>query len=566
VPIDYRLSKVVIDCFRGIEHLELDLHHGFPSVLIGANNAGKSTVLNAIALALNGGGFHQWSPEETDFFCDNTGNRSREFSVQVHFHSVNELGYPAVRGIGKPTLVHGVQVKGKTTKGSKVSHTRTLLDNEGRAVTVAPRTPLAADDKAKFAEHNVEYRLLNARLDDISEHAPEVWLFKPQNIEASLYVWKSGPIAKLSKLLASRFLNDTWTMKAADGVERPMPKTLHSAHNFFRQAVEAFPFWRDDMKPKLETVFSRYVGAQAKIDLRPDPQALDEWLAQQLAVSLATDPDSITTPLRSMGDGWQSVIRLAALEALSEYPELVRERVVLLVEEPETHLHPHLRRKIRKVMGTLARKGWTVVYSTHSPELVSFDQDQSITRLVRSRGAVAGRGIQTDGLEQTAKLQSKLDDNGAHDFLFGSAAVLCEGKDDQFAVRLALEKLGFDLDARSISVTQCGSVTAIPAFASVAAALGIRWCALTDEDLGDDGKVKPKTEAARASIDRCRSESDLQVCWPTDLEKTLGVSKGKATPDVTSGQLESAAWQTDHPEFSDVVRTIAQWIDPSASR
>jgi ABC-type histidine transport system ATPase subunit len=74
------------------------------------------------------------------------------------------------------------------------------------------------------------------------------------------------------------------------------------------------------------------------------------------------------------------MIRLAALEALIEYPDLVRERVVLqaphlpapalalrqgmwmLLEEPETHLHPHLRRKIRRVLGELAAKGWTVVY------------------------------------------------------------------------------------------------------------------------------------------------------------------------------------------------------------
>jgi len=94
----------------------------------------------------------------------------------------------------------------------------------------------------------------------------------------------------------------------------------------------------------------------AKIDLKPDTQAIEEWLAQQLAISLATDPNSVPMPLKSMGDGWQSMIRLAALEALTEYPDLVRERVVLLLEEPETHLHPHLRRKIRRVLGAGLRR------------------------------------------------------------------------------------------------------------------------------------------------------------------------------------------------------------------
>ncbi|TIL84096.1 MAG: ATP-binding protein, partial [Mesorhizobium sp.] len=113
-------------------------------------------------------------------------------------------------------------------------------------------------------------------------------------------------------------------------------------------------------------------------------------------ISMATDPESAPTPLRSMGDGWQSVIRLAALEALTLYPELIRERVVLLLEEPETHLHPHLRRKIRKTLGDLATKGWTIIYTTHSSELVSFEDKMAITRLVRTKGSVSMRTVYTD--------------------------------------------------------------------------------------------------------------------------------------------------------------------------
>jgi predicted ATP-dependent endonuclease of OLD family len=317
-----------------------------------------------------------------------------------------------------------------------------------------------------------------------------------KNIEASLYVWKTGPIAKLSKLLAKRFLSDSWTYQPADGAQRPMPDTIVRAHDFLRGAVEAFPFWKSEMKPRLETIFQRYVGSHTMIDLKPDIQALEDWLAQQLEVSLATDAECAPTPLRNMGDGWQSIIRLAALEAVCEYPELSKERIVLLVEEPETHLHPHLRRKMRKVLAALAAKGWTVVYTTHSPELVSFDERQRLARLVRSRGQVQMRSVDTDQLDGNAKLQSKLDDRGAHDFLFSTGSVFCEGKDDAFALRVALDKSAVDYDARSVSVSQCGSVTAMPAFTSIATALGIRWCAVTDEDTQADGTTKPQTKKA----------------------------------------------------------------------
>jgi energy-coupling factor transporter ATP-binding protein EcfA2 len=362
MAIDYKLSKLIIRGFRGIDELELEFHDGYPSVLIGTNNAGKSTILNAIALALNGGGYHQWSPSETDFHSTVDGTRAVEFLVQIHFSSENEYGYPAVKGVAKPSLIHGIQVKGKMSKDGRASHSRTLFDAGGKTVTIEPRTSLSAQDKSAFADHDIGYKKLNARLDDIRKDTPEVWLFKPQNIEASLYLWKTGPIAKLSGLLAKRFLGDKWDVSRDNGKTSPMPDTMQTAYKFFQHALEEFPLWKDDMKPHLEEVIGRYVGAHAKVELRPDAQLFEEWISQQLMVSLATDPDSVATPLRNMGDGWQSVVRLAALEALSKYPELTKERVVLLLEEPETHLHPHLRRKLRKVLASLSAKGWTIVY------------------------------------------------------------------------------------------------------------------------------------------------------------------------------------------------------------
>lgn len=561
MAIDYRLSKVVIINFRGIAHLEIELREGYPSVLIGANNAGKSTGIAAIALALNNASFYQWVPDEGDFYCDPKGNRAREFIVQVLFGADREEEFPAVHGVGRVFVVCGIQVKGKITKYGKVSHSRTLLDAELKPIAISTRSPLTEADKKRFADHGVGYRPVNARIDDIIEFVPEIWLLKPQNIEASLYVWKTGPIQKLSRLLAQRFLVDEWTLGVPGG-QRQMPDALQSAYGFFRRAVENFPFWTKDMKPTLERIFARYVGSHAQIDLKPSTQMIEEWLAQQLAVSLATDLDSAPTPLRSMGDGWQAVIRLAALEALAEFKDLMKERVVLLLEEPETHLHPHLRRRIRKVLGELASKGWTIVISTHSSELVSFDEKQVIVRLVRKEGRVSKGSVHTDSIDPEAKLQAKLDERGAHDFLFANGAVFCEGRDDGFATRLGFERTSVDCDGRSVSITQCGSVSSIPAFAEISSLLGIRWCALTDEDMQPDGTIKPMTEKARTRIEKFRTPTDKQFMWPVDLETCFGVKTGKATPEVVFASLSDPGWQTSYPEFKRTLADIAAWIDP----
>jgi len=48
---------------------------------------------------------------------------------------------------------------------------------------------------------------------------------------------------------------------------------------------------------------------------------------------------------------------------------------------------------------------------------VSFDEDQVVTRMVRSKGSVSVSSVYTDRINVDAKLQSKLDERGAHDFL-----------------------------------------------------------------------------------------------------------------------------------------------------
>lgn len=563
MAIDYRISKVSISSFRGIDEIEICFSQGKPTVLIGANNAGKSTVLEAIALALNGGGSHQWSFSERDFFCAPGQERHKKFLIQLHFSAATEMGHPAVQGVGKPTLIYGAQAKGVLQKNGIVKVTRTLFGADGETITYATRTAISKNEKDKWAEHGVGYRKVNARIQDISDNAPEVWFFTPQNIEASLYVWKTGPIAKLAKLLADRFLNDQWVMELDNGDKRAMPDTLKNAYAFFQKTVEAFPFWKDDMKPKLEKTFQRYVGSQAKIDLRPDVQTIEDWLAQQLAIDLATDPDSLTTPLKDMGDGWQSVIRLAALEALTMYPDLIRDRVVLLLEEPETHLHPHLRRRMRKVLNELSKRGWTVVYTSHSAEMISFDEDITISRLVRSAGLVENCTVTSDQVSDIAKLQAKMDQNGAHEFLFSTAVVFCEGPDDRVASQVALERLDAECDARSVSITQCGAVTSVPAFVDIARRLGIRWCALTDEDMQEDGTIKPNTKKSRDDIDSHKSDKDEQVTWKNDLEFCLDISQGKARPDKSIPKISQEDWKTAYPKFYDAISKIANWIDPS---
>lgn len=358
------------------------------------------------------------------------------------------------------------------------------------------------------------------------------------------------------------------------GKPHAMPAAIEKAHAFFRSAVTEFPFWKDDLKPRLQETLSQYLGRQASMELRPDLKTLEDWMAQQLLFGFAADSGGAITPLDRMGHGWQSLVRIACLEVLSQYPEEVsRQKVALLFEEPESYLHPHLSRKLRAVLDRLAQSGWLVALTTHSPDFISFNGHQTIAKLSRSGDEASVSTLAVDGLDSAAKFQERLDERGGHEMIFAQRVVLCEGKDDAFALRSFLtRRANLDLDGLSVSIIQAGDVNHLPAFASMATQLNIPWCAVSDEDTLADGKLKPNTKAARDKLDKLMRSQDAQVHWTGDLEACFGLTASKARPSWQAEHVEpldQATLAAKHPNFLVAAEKVRQWIEgvpsPSAS-
>jgi predicted ATP-dependent endonuclease of OLD family len=249
---------------------------------------------------------------------------------------------------------------------------------------------------------------------------------------------------------------------------------------------------------------------------------------------------------------------------LGQFPDEVRERVVLLFEEPETYLHPHLTRKLRSVLERLATTGWTVVTATHAPEMISFASPQHVVRLWRNGDAIVKGELRTTDAGSHAKFQERVDERGGHEMLFSQRVILCEGKDDVFAIRIYLTKFtNLDLDGRSISIINTGDVGALPTYAEMAAKLGILWCAITDEDKLKDGTIKKPTQTTRAKLDMMKTPKDLSIFWKIDLENCLGKSVGKATPEWVAAEIEPktpAALNRDHPDYAAVGDAVVKWL------
>jgi hypothetical protein len=568
MSLDFRIGSLAIRNFRGIRELELEFADQVPSYLIGGNNSGKSTVMNAIALALKGGGFHLFTPAEFDYFHAGNGALATEFEIRLQLTAADENQLPAVQGVGAPSFVHGIQVEGTTDKVGSFKHTHRLYDGHGKTISFSQHTPLKAEVRVKFKDHDVGWKIHNARLDDIRTSVPDVWHLSADNLYRSLYEWRSGPLQRLARLLTNQFLSQEWIFNYGDKPQQ-MPKKIELLHDFFRVAVSEFPFWKHDLKPKLDESLSHYLGRQSVIQLQPSIQALEEWLAQQLLISFSAEAGGAVTLLKSMGQGWQSLVRVAALDVLRQYPDECKDKIVLLFEEPETYLHPHLRRKLRNVLGELAELGWFVVCATHAPEFISFSSSQHIVRLWRDGDQIDKGAFLTKSLSDAAKFQERLDEHGNHEMLFSNCVVLCEGKDDEFAVKEYFDKTDLDIDARSVSVLELGGVVNLPDYARMAQTLKIPWCGLTDEDKDATGAVNPVTEGVRKRLQCIQSTSDFVISWPGSLEASLGIaSPGKAKPLWQEANLSPKSLKdvkSQYPDYASTCESISRWITASAT-
>lgn len=561
MAVDFFLSELVIEGFRGIKELSLSLTNEQPSILIGPNNSGKSSVLDAIGLCLASGKFMKYSVDECDFYKAKGGVPVEEFLIEIKFTATPGNILPHVKGgLGNPVEAHGIRVTGKL---ATLQTECTLIDASGDDLLVNKGTPISAAEKDKFKGTGLGGGRRYARLYDIKGFLPDVWHLDPKNLFASLYEWKTGPLQKLLKHYKEKLLSEEWDTPSG----KKMPKALHDAHRFLSQQAIKTPFWETELSPKLVSKLQEYLGTSSSIDITPALNPVDAWILSEFLIQIAPGDNISAIDCKRLGDGWQSLLRLVSLEVVIDIIK-DNKKALLLIEEPETYLHPHLRRKLRKVFSKLQARGHQVIATTHSEELISFSEEQAIVRLTMTAAGTQKHVYSTATTEEAIKDEEKLSEHGNHEFIFANRVILTEGKGDQFAVKLALDKKDIDCDASSISIVKCGSVDNIPTYAQICSTLGIPWLAIHDKDIVAGGGQKANTARVRALLEQIKETSSLILEWDNDLEDVTGRAakgSGKASPVWLLNEWRSKTWtdlksDTSLNKFTSVLDAIESWL------
>lgn len=206
-------------------------------------------------------------------------------------------------------------------------------------------------------------------------------------------------------------------------------------------------------------------------------------------------------PIASASLGTLNVLYLALLELGLEHRLEGTEiaHVVMAIEEPEAHLHPHLQRLIfRRLLRPEEREiEQTALVTTHSPHIVSVAPPRNLV-VLRAAGDRTQAAVAADAeleSEEWNDIERYLDATRA-ELVFARRVVLVEGYAEQVLVPAVAEQMGFDLDQLGVSVCAIHG-THFASYVRFLSALEIPWAVITDGDPNSKGERAGVRRASR---------------------------------------------------------------------
>ncbi|MDO5415931.1 MAG: AAA family ATPase [Lachnospiraceae bacterium] len=184
----------------------------------------------------------------------------------------------------------------------------------------------------------------------------------------------------------------------------------------------------------------------------------------QVTVETFQEEQGKVCPIEYLSNGMRSLYMLSMLETYTDDETQIPS--IILVEDPEIFLHPHLQKISSEVLYHLSKKN-QVIFTTHSPNLLSNFTSRQICQIVLDSEyySVANENADIDVILDALGY-------GANDFLNSSFVFIVEGKQDKSRLPLLLEKYYseiYDEEGRlqRISIITTNSCTNIKTYANL---------------------------------------------------------------------------------------------------
>lgn len=544
------ISRLKIENFRGIGELELDLD--VSTLLIGANNVGKTTVLSAI-----------------DAVLGRQSGRGRRFSDYDHQRSGDDRDLPDGHRVALTITLEEDPAEPWPIEFRQALADVVQLTGNTRSVIVQARDTY--DEESR--EFRPETVFLNADGDELPKNPDRVL----RRFLPAFYL-PAERSASSDFRRGARFWSPFLRDPEADSVARQeLESKLRSLSDEVLSLAPSLGTLRDTLDQSRKLID---LPAERPVSLEPLPTRLPEVL-DGTEVRLTT-PTGASIPLDRHGGGTQNVAVLFLFQAYlastlaDDYEPMASP--VLVIEEPEAHLHPSATRSTWSVLQGM--KGQKVV-ATHSGELVSSAPLSSIRRMMRVGDRIEVGQVKESTLSEEDERKVDFHVRRARgELLFGDVWLLGEGECEYWIFSAAAAAIGLDLEAAGIRVVdsfaQSGSVPLV----KVADDLGIHWhCVADGDEAGQhtanslrpllDGRPEAKhiTILGYDNIEHLLCEEGFgdiyEAAIGTGQREELNPGTGPAYWKEVAAKIKGRRKVSAAVEIADLLRTRARSTPPS---
>jgi putative ATP-dependent endonuclease of OLD family len=400
----HRISTLTVHNFKAIRYGTF--HFSDYTPLVGYNNAGKSSVLEALTWVIKPS-----SIPETSF-----NNSAEEVSVAVEVTGITDAVLDGLADNHRNKIIAFIDGgrlsfrRTQTAPGQSASQIRLeIIDiNEGND-WVAPPTGIPAALSALFPEVIFVGAMENAA-DDVGKSTSSSTTGKliKQIVEPVREQYSAQILASLTPIadqLSARGVNK-------DQILRDVDETIE------RYLAEFFP------------------GMSAKTHI-PMPEIDDFLKKATIKVSENRYGDDLEGDAATMGHGAQRSVQIALINALAHIRRndggVAGRTVLLLLDEPELYLHPQAIAVVRSALKKLSGNGFQIAFTTHTGEMIGAEDCtktliirrtpengcNALTKMEDAAGAIADLPNQADTLFELSN---------SKEFLFSDRVILVEGR------------------------------------------------------------------------------------------------------------------------------------------
>lgn len=440
-----KVLKLEISNYRSINHVEIAFPENKPLVLFGSNNAGKSNIISALNRILGERFAPYLEMSDSDFFMRDAEQYPNaliacEFDSPYHFPR------------------YGNPVNKIAVKYDKDSSLSCYMTNDGNKAFVSNDERKAIQSFLVDADRSINYQF-----------------------------GYSNRYTLLSK----------FSHAIHEALNSNQKENLNEAFETIKEVFQTVPEYASFMDDFISSVSNSVQGFAHKLEV--DFSAYDPNNYTNAMRVFAKEGDDVRS-FNEFGTGEQQILLMTFAKAYMQ--AFGSEAIVLILEEPEAHLHPLAQAWLKEYIYKLCESGLQIVISTHSPDFIDPGNLEGLVRVYKTSEGVTKitQCSKTELVAQCIQMgvpQQAINNIGVSNFykaklstdmlkgLFARRILLVEGRTERLALPVYIERSGFSLPAHGVEIVDCGGKTNIPSLYRFFSAYEIECYCLFD---GDESK------------------------------------------------------------------------------